>query len=93
MFLLKINRQNHNLNFDTRVTKGEKEVSKIRADIFFKLKPGEFISFSDGKDKKVQFKLQTIPKKLPKSKHRYSKKDLKRNFKRIYREAQSLFDQ
>jgi type IV secretory pathway TraG/TraD family ATPase VirD4 len=81
----------HNLNFDTRVTKGEKEVSKVRADIFFKLKPGEFISFADGKDRKVQFKLHKIQKGLPKAKNKYSKKDLKRNFKRIHREAQSLF--
>ncbi len=80
----------HNLNFDTRVTKGEKEVSKVRADIFFKLEPGEFISFADGNDQKVQFKLQKIVKELPKAK-KYSKKDLKRNFKRIHREAQSLF--
>ena len=80
----------HNLSFDTRVTKGEKEVSKVRADIFFKLKPGEFISFTDGNDKRVQFKLQDITKKLPKAK-KYSKKGLKRNFKRIHREGQSLF--
>lgn len=81
----------HNLNFDTRVTHGEKEVSKVRAAIFFKLKPGEFISFADGNDRKVQFKLQKIQKTLPEVKQRYSKKDLKRNFKRIHREAQSLF--
>ncbi|GAA4954641.1 hypothetical protein GCM10023314_30380 [Algibacter agarivorans] len=81
----------HNLNFDTRVTKGEKEVSKVRADIFFKLKPGEFISFADGNDQRVQFKLQNITKKLPKAKN-YSKKDIKRNYKRIHREAQSLFN-
>lgn len=80
----------HNLNFDTRVTKGEREVSKVRADSFFKLKPGEFISFADGNDQRVQFKLQKITKELPKAK-RYSKKALKRNFKRIHREAQSLF--
>ncbi|MEN8126117.1 MAG: TraM recognition domain-containing protein, partial [Bacteroidota bacterium] len=35
-----------NLNFDTRVTKGEKEVSKHRADVFFRLKQGEFIAFA-----------------------------------------------
>ncbi len=81
----------HNLSFDTRVTKGEKEVSKVRADIFFKLKPGEFISFADGKDRKVQFKLQTIPKALSEGKPKYSKKDLKKNFKRIHKEAKSLF--
>ena len=69
----------HNLNFDTRVTKGEKEVSKVRADIFFKLKPGEFISFADGNDKRVQFKLQNITKKLPNTK-KYTKKDLNKEF-------------
>jgi len=36
----------------TWVTKGEKEVSKVQADEFFRLKQGEFISFADGKDKK-----------------------------------------
>ena len=82
----------HNLNFDTRVTKGEKEVSKVRADLFFKLKPGEFVSFADGQDRKVQFKLQKIPKGLPIPRQKYSKKDIKRNFKRIYRESQSLFN-
>ena len=82
----------HNLNFDTRVTQGEKEVSKVRADIFFKLKPGEFISFADGQDRKVQFKLQSIQKLLPEKKQPYSKKDLKRNFKRIHREARFLFE-
>src|SRR5690554_1776091 len=30
---------------DTRITKGEREVGKIRADLFFRLKQGEFITF------------------------------------------------
>ena len=47
----------HNLDFDTRITTGEKEIPKIRADVFFRLKQGEFITYADGKDKKVQFKL------------------------------------
>ena len=50
----------HNLNFDTRITTGEKEVAKRRADMFFRLQQGEFIAFADGKDTKVQFKLQHI---------------------------------
>tara|TARA_R110002074_G_scaffold4778_2_gene23416 strand:+ start:1676 stop:1885 length:210 start_codon:yes stop_codon:yes gene_type:complete len=50
----------HNLNFDTRITTGEKEVSKRRADVFFRLKQGEFITFADGEDKRVQFKLQRL---------------------------------
>ena len=29
-----------NWNFDARITKGEKDVSKIRADVFFRLKRG-----------------------------------------------------
>ncbi len=30
----------HNLDFDTRITTGEKEIPKIRADVFFRLKQG-----------------------------------------------------
>jgi len=80
-----------NLNFDTRVTKGEKEVSKRRADIFFRLKQGEFIAFADGKDKKVQFKLQKIKRELPIKKTKYSERELNENFERIYTEVKSLF--
>ena len=28
----------HNFDFDTRITTGEKEIPKIRADVFFRLK-------------------------------------------------------
>ncbi|WP_409994698.1 TraM recognition domain-containing protein [Gillisia sp. Hel_I_86] len=56
----------HNLNFDTRITKGEKEVSKHRADVFFRLKQGKFITFTDGRGEREQFKLQHIQKELPK---------------------------
>lgn len=80
-----------NLNFDTRVTKGEKEVSKQRADVFFRLKQGEFISFADGKDKKVQFKLQKIHKEKPKPSKSYSEEDLRMNFERIHLEVKTLF--
>lgn len=51
------------LSWDARITKGEKEIPKRRAEIFFKLKQGEFIAFADGKDRKVQFKLPKIIKK------------------------------
>src|SRR5699024_8232517 len=44
----------YNLNFDTRITTGEKEIPKIRANTFFRLKPGEFNTYADGKDKKAQ---------------------------------------
>src|SRR5680860_567352 len=50
----------HNLDFDTRITTGEKEIPKIRADVFFGLKQGEFVTYADGKDKRVQFKLPIV---------------------------------
>ena len=46
------------LDFDTRVTKGEREVAKIRASSFFKLKPGEFVVYADGNTKLLLFKNQ-----------------------------------
>ncbi len=81
----------HNLNFDTRVTTGEREVSKIRADVFFRLKQGEFITFADGKDKKVQFKLPKIEYLLPANNSKFSKKYLQENFNKIYEESRSFF--
>jgi type IV secretory pathway TraG/TraD family ATPase VirD4 len=80
-----------NLNFDTRITKGEKEVSKRRADVFFRLKQGEFIAFADGKDKRVQFRLQSIQKEIPKNKTHYSNTDLRLNFERVYKDVSLLF--
>jgi len=80
-----------NLNFDTRVTKGEKEVSKIRADVFFRLQQGEFIAFADGKDKRVQSKLQNIQKESPQKKHQYSNADLQFNFERIHKEVLLIY--
>ena len=81
----------HNLDFDTRITTGEKEIPKIRADVFFRLKQGEFITYSDGKDKKVQFKLANIQRKLPKELKQFSQADLAANFERVYDEAKSIF--
>ena len=51
------------LSWDSRVTKGEREVPKRRAEVFFRLKQGEFIGFADGRDKRLIFKLQRIIKK------------------------------
>ncbi len=76
---------------DTRVTKGEKEVAKRRADVFFRLKQGEFIAFADGKDRKVKFQLPEIEKRLPKQKKIFTDSDLEANFDRIYKEARSIF--
>ena len=81
----------HNLDFDTRITTGEKEIPKIRADVFFRLKQGEFITYADGKDKRVQFKLHNIPRGLPKAAKEFSKKDLEANFEQVYDEARSIF--
>ncbi|MBC31433.1 MAG: mobilization protein [Muricauda sp.] len=76
------------MNFDTRVTTGEREVSKIRADIFFKLLPGEFISFADGREKKVWFKQPSLQKGLP---QRISDVDLEANFIKIHQEVRTIF--
>ncbi|EIJ40895.1 type IV secretory pathway, VirD4 component [Galbibacter orientalis DSM 19592] len=81
----------HNLDFDTRVTTGEKEIPKIRADVFFRLKQGEFITYADGKDKKVQFKLQQIQRELPEESKQFTPADLEANFERVYKEAKSIF--
>ncbi len=82
----------HNLDFDTRITTGEKEIPKIRADVFFRLKEGEFITYADGKDKKVRFKLANIQRELPKETKQFSKADLEASFERVYDEARSIFE-
>ena len=82
----------HNLDFDTRITTGEKEIPKIRADVFFRLKQGEFITYADGKDKKVQFKLQKIRGELPEESKQFTQDDLEANFERVYEEARSIFE-
>ena len=81
----------YNLDFDTRVTTGEKEIPKIRADVFFRLKQGEFIIYADGKDKRVQFRLKKIHRGLPEKTKEFNKADLAANFERIYEEARSIF--
>ena len=81
----------HNLDFDTRITTGEKEIPKIRADVFFRLKQGEFITYADGRDKKVQFKLADIQRELSNETKQFSKADLEANFERVYDEAKSIF--
>lgn len=81
----------HNLNFDTRTTTGEREVSKIRADVFFRLKQGEFITFADGKDRKVQFNLPKINRELPNQDKVFDETNLIINFEKVYQEAKSIF--
>lgn len=79
------------LSFESRINKGEREVSKRRAEVFFRLKQGEFIAFADGKDKRVQFKLQPIVKEAPKPNNCYVDDEIQLNFERVYREVQSKF--
>lgn len=82
----------YSLDFDTRITTGEREKPKIRADVFFRLREGEFITYADGKDKKVQFKLSKIPRGMPDC-GEPSAEELNNNFTRIYREARSIFEE
>ncbi len=81
----------HNLNFDTRITKGEKEVSKRRANMFFRLKQGEFIAFADGKDKRIQLKLQNIEKEVPPRVKIISNENIKINYSYIFQSLTSQF--
>ncbi len=81
----------HNLDFDTRITTGEKDIPKIRADVFFRLKQGEFITYADGNDKRVHFQLSKIERHLPIDTVQYSKADLEANFERIYEEVRTIF--
>ena len=81
------------LKFDTRITQSEKDVSKIRAHEFFKLKPGQFVSFSDGKERKVRFKLSKIKREMPPVIYDYTKEDLENNYQEIIREAKTIIKQ
>jgi len=82
----------YNLDFDTRVTTGEKENPKIRADAFFRLKQGEFITYADGKEQRIQFKFSNIQRKSPENMDQFTLEDLEVNFERIYAEAKSIFN-
>lgn len=81
----------YNLNFDTRVTKGEREVAKTRADVFYGLPQGGFVVLADGKDKKVQFKTPKIIRQLPLLEWNLKEK-LQENFERIHSEVREIFE-
>ncbi|MEM1337088.1 MAG: type IV secretion system DNA-binding domain-containing protein [Bacteroidota bacterium] len=83
--------QSSNWDWDTRVTKGEKEVSKIRSDEFFRLNQGEFISFTDGKDRKVKFRTPKIKRKLPEPTFTFGAREIAENYNRIHKEAKEIF--
>nr|WP_286760647.1 type IV secretory system conjugative DNA transfer family protein [Salegentibacter sp. UBA1130] len=80
------------LNFDTRITKTKREVSKLRADLFFRLKPGEFVAYADGKEKKVQFKYPKIKKALPEKFKHFSINELETRFASIYTDVEDLLN-
>lgn len=81
--------RSHTVNFDTRVTTGEREVAKIRADVFFRLRPGEFVAFADGKEKRIWFDRPNLRRGLPTVN---KKVDLVAHYARIHREVQSIFE-
>ncbi|RYC50412.1 mobilization protein [Flagellimonas olearia] len=76
---------------DTRVTKGEREVSKVRSDVFFRLRQGEFIAFSDGRDQRVRFPIPQWKRELPPPKYLGNSEKMAHNFQKIHAEAQALF--
>ena len=78
------------LSFESRITKGEREVSKRRADVFFRLRPGEFVAFADGKDIRVRFKWEIIRKELPKQKVHIIEIDLKVEFDNFFSEMRKF---
>jgi type IV secretory pathway TraG/TraD family ATPase VirD4 len=78
------------LSLERRITEGEKEVSKRRAEVFFRLRQGEFVVFADGKDRKVQFPRPEIPKGLPKPLE-IKEGDLERHYLKVHREVKSFF--
>ncbi|MDF0709062.1 type IV secretory system conjugative DNA transfer family protein [Flagellimonas okinawensis] len=78
------------LNMERRITEGEKEVSKRRAEVFFRLKQGEFVVFADGKDRKVRFARPDIPKGLPGA-LQISESELEQHYLKIHHDIGSIF--
>ena len=54
-----------NLNFDTRITSSEKEVHRIRANQFFKLRTGQFLACSDADSQLLQLPKKYLHRSLP----------------------------
>lgn len=78
------------LNLERRITEGEKEVSKRRAEVFFRLKQGEFVVFADGKDRKVQFPRPEIVKGLPKPLE-ISELELEQHYLKVHHDIGMIF--
>ena len=77
-------------SYESRITKGEREISKRRADAFFRLKQGEFVAFADGKDKLVQFKLQDMQREIPIANTNIIQEDLLFHQQQIYRDLEKI---
>lgn len=76
---------------EARVTRGEREVSKIRSDVFFRLRQGEFIAFADGKDRRVHFPKPNLTRALPNPEFIHEKGDFEANFNNIHAQIRILF--
>jgi len=76
--------------FTKAMTQGEKEVSKRRAEVFFRLKQGEFVVFADGKDRKVQFQKPTIERGLPKPLG-ISELELEQHYLKVHHDIGTIF--
>ena len=76
---------------DTRITNIEREVGKVRSEEFFRLRQGEFIAFSDGKDRKVRFPVPKVDRELPEPTHPSNSPEIAANFQRIHLEVKGLF--
>ncbi|MDT0642212.1 type IV secretion system DNA-binding domain-containing protein [Zunongwangia sp. F363] len=82
--------RSHSLDFDTRVTTGEREVFKIRASRFFSLKPGEFVVYADGEEKVMDFKLEKIKRSLF-DRENVPQEILKKCFDEIFTDIENIF--
>ncbi|KAB7531711.1 type IV secretion system DNA-binding domain-containing protein [Flagellimonas olearia] len=78
------------LNLERRITEGEKEVSKRRAEVFFRLKQGEFVVFADGKDRKVRFRKPLIERGLPKPLE-VSEQELEQHYLKVHHDIGTIF--
>ncbi|MHA7830199.1 MAG: type IV secretory system conjugative DNA transfer family protein [Flagellimonas sp.] len=78
------------LSFERRITEGEKEVSKRRAEVFFRLGQGEFVVFADGKDRKVRFPRPMIQRGLPKPLE-ISELELEQHYLKVHHDIGTIF--
>ncbi|MEE1978023.1 hypothetical protein V1I91_18240 [Maribacter cobaltidurans] len=76
----------------THVLRVEKEIPKIRAEVFFRSKQVQFINYADGMDEKEQFLLQKIHREIPERSKQFSVSDLEDNFERVHEEVKSIFE-